>query len=122
MDFFLRKKSFLHLNINSLLPKTEKTCFIEDQSNASTIAITESTLDSSILNREVDLKDYNLIRMNHSKRVSEVTCYNRKSSGYSLSQVLSQGWKHFFRYFFCLDQNQFWHESYIDPWIYKVPG
>lgn len=77
------------MNTNSLLPKPEKTCFIEDQSNASTIAIRESTLDASILNREIDLKDYNLIRMNHSKRVSGVTCYNRKSSGYSLSQVLS---------------------------------
>ena len=54
-----RKKSLLilHLNINSLLPKIDDICYIAKQSNHSIIGISESKLDSSILNSELDIKD-----------------------------------------------------------------
>ena len=52
------KKSLLilHLNINSLLPKIDDICYIAKQSNHSIIGISESKLDSSILNSELDIE------------------------------------------------------------------
>ena len=57
----------LHSKINSLLPKIDEIRFIAKQSNASMIEISESKLDSSILNSELDTDDYDLIRLNRSK-------------------------------------------------------
>ena len=53
-----RKKSLLilHLNINSLLPKIDDICYSAKQSNHSIIGISESKLDSSILNSELDIE------------------------------------------------------------------
>ena len=67
---FSKKKSLhiLHLNINNLLPKIDKIRFIIKQTNAAIIGISESKLDSSILNREVDIVGYDAIRMDRSKR------------------------------------------------------
>ena len=67
---FSKKKSLhiLHLNINNLLPKIDKIRFIIKQTNAAIIGISESKLDSSILNREVETVGYDAIRMDRSKR------------------------------------------------------
>ena len=63
MEVFSRKSlHILHLNINSLLPKIDEIRFIAKQSNASTIGISESKLDSSILNSELDIDEYDLIK------------------------------------------------------------
>ena len=85
-----KKKSLhiLHLNINSLLPKIDEIRFIAKQSNASIIGISESKLDSSILNSELDIDEYNLVRLDHSRRVvegggGEVTCCIRRSLSYN---------------------------------------
>ena len=73
----------LHLNINSLAPRTDEIRFIAKQSNASIIGISESKLDSSILNSELDIDDYDLIRLDRSRRGGEVACYTRKSLSYN---------------------------------------
>ena len=65
----------LHLNINSLLPKINEIRFIAKQSNTSIIGICESELDSSILNSELDIDEYDLIRLDCSKRGGGVACY-----------------------------------------------
>ena len=62
------KKDFyiLHLNVNSLLPKIDEILIIAKQSNASIVGISESKLGSSILNSEVDIVSYDVIRMDPS--------------------------------------------------------
>ena len=61
-DIFKQKKGLhiFHLNINSLLPKTDEFRFIAKQSNASIIGINESKLDSSISYSELDIEDQDL--------------------------------------------------------------
>ena len=86
-DFFKKGLHVLHLNINSLLSKLDEIRFIAKQLNASIIGISESTPDSSILNSELDIDEYDLIRLDRSKRGGGVGCYIRKSLSYS----------HFFR-------------------------
>ena len=69
MEYFQKKGWHnLHLHVDSLLPKIDEICFIAKQSYASIIGISESKLDSSILNSEVDIVDYDIIRMDHSRR------------------------------------------------------
>ena len=73
---FLKKGlHILHLNIKSILPKIDEIHFIAKQSNASTIGIKESTLDSSIFNSELDIDEYDLIRLDHSRGGGGVACY-----------------------------------------------
>ena len=75
MEYFSKKKVLhivFYLNVNSLLPKIDEICFIAKQPNASIVGISESKLDLSILNSEVDIVGYNIIRMNHSRRGDEI--------------------------------------------------
>ena len=67
------------MNVNSLLPKVDEIHFIAKQSNASIIGISESKLDSSILNSEVDIVDCDIIRTDRSSRGGGVGCYIQKS-------------------------------------------
>ena len=80
MEYFLKKGlHILHLNINSLLSKLDEIRFIAKQSNASAIGISESKPDSSILSSELDTDEYDLIRLDRSRRGGGVGCYIRKS-------------------------------------------
>ena len=73
----------LHLNINSLLPKIDEIRFITKLLNDSIIGISESKLDSSILNSELDIDEYDLIRLERSRSGGGVACYIRKSLSYN---------------------------------------
>ena len=80
------KKKGLHildLNVSTLLPKIDEIRFIANQSNASNIGISESKLDSSILNSELDIDEYNLIRLDRSRREGRVACSVGKSLSYN---------------------------------------
>ena len=74
---------FLHFNINSLLPKTDEINFIAKQSNASTIGINESKLNTSVTNIEVNFVGYDVIRMDRSRRGGGFACYIIKSLSYN---------------------------------------
>ena len=59
--FKLRGLHFLHLNINSLFPKIDELREISKKTNAAFIGITETKLDSSILNPEIRINNYVLL-------------------------------------------------------------
>ena len=69
--------------MNNLLPKIDEIRFIAKQLNASIIGSSESKLDSSILNSELDIDEYDLIRLDRSRRGGGVACYIRKSLSYN---------------------------------------
>ena len=73
----------LHLNIDSLLPKIDEISFIAKQSNASIIEISESKVDSSISNSEKDIDEYDLIRLDRSRRGDGAACYIKNSPSYN---------------------------------------
>ena len=74
---------FINLNINSLLPNINEIRFIAKQSNTFIIGISESKLDLSLLNRELDIDECDLIRLDRSKRGDRVAYYIRKSLSYN---------------------------------------
>ena len=56
---------YVHININSLLPKTDELQYIAKLSEAIIIGISESKLDDSVLSSEIQIENYDLI---HSER------------------------------------------------------
>ena len=69
----------LHLNNNALLPKIDETRFVAKQSNAFIIGISESKLDLSILNSGLGIDEYDLIRLDYSKKEDGAPRYIRKT-------------------------------------------
>ena len=58
---------FIHININSLLPKIDEVCYIVDITNASII----------------EVNGYDLVRFDWSRRVGGVACYIKSSIVYN---------------------------------------
>ena len=56
--FKSRGLHFIHLNINSLLPKIEELRIIGKSTNAAIIGISETKLDESVLEPEIQTDDY----------------------------------------------------------------
>ena len=75
MEYFEKRGlHILYLNVNSLLPEIAEIRSIAKQLNASIIGINESGLYSSILNSEVDIVGYDIVRMSRSRRRGGVAC------------------------------------------------
>ena len=53
---------FIHININSILPKIEELCCGACLSNAAVIRISESKLYNSIFDSEIEFDSYNILR------------------------------------------------------------
>ena len=68
---------FIHININSLLPKIDEVHYITNITNASIIGISETKLDETFLSSESEVDGYNLVRG------GGVACYIKNSIAYS---------------------------------------
>ena len=66
---------FLHININSILPKIEELRQIAKLSDASIIGISESKLDETVLEGEICIDGYKLIRADRNRIGGGVACY-----------------------------------------------
>ena len=51
----------IHLNVNSLLPKIDEIRYIAERTKAAVIGITESKLDESIFQSEIQIDNYDLL-------------------------------------------------------------
>ena len=60
--FNKRGLHFIHLNINSVLSKIDELRIIANKSKASVIGITESKLDKTVLDGEINIDGYELVR------------------------------------------------------------
>ena len=57
----------IHLHIKSLLPKIPELRYIANSSNAVVIGISESKLDESVLQSEIQINNYDLLRRDRNK-------------------------------------------------------
>ena len=78
---------FLHLNVNSLLPKIEEIRHIAKSSNAGVFGITESKLDKSILDCEIDIPGYDILRCDRDRNGGGVACYIRQDISYKIRDI-----------------------------------
>ena len=75
--FKSRGLHFIHLNISSLLPKIEELRIIAKSTNAAIIGISESKLDESVLEPEIEIDDYKILRCDRNRHGGGVACYIR---------------------------------------------
>ena len=78
---------FIHLNINSLLPKIEELRFIAKSANAAVIGICESKLDTSVFEQEISIDNYKIQRCDRNRQDGGVACYIRNDISYNILYV-----------------------------------
>ena len=83
-----RKKGmhFLHLNVNSLLPKIHEIRKIAHDSKATIIGITETKLDKTIFDNEVNIDGYNIIRKDRTRHGGGVCCYIKNDRSFNVRE------------------------------------
>ena len=79
--FKKRGLHLIHLNINSLLNKIHELRFIAQKSNPTIIGITESKIDETVLNSEVDIEGYTIFRNDRTRNGGGVVMYVNKNVG-----------------------------------------
>ena len=65
---------FIHLNINSLLPKIDELCYIAKSTNAVVIGICESKLDASVLDPGISINNYKILCCDRNRQGGGVAC------------------------------------------------
>ena len=76
----------IYLNINRLLPKIDEWQHTFNSSNTAVIGISESKLDESVLQSEIQIKNYDLFCRNRKKSGGGVACYIRIDISYIQKQ------------------------------------
>ena len=76
----LNKKDshFLYLNINSILSKRDEIRFNANKTKAAIIGITESKLDHTVPDSEVNLPGYDVLQCDRNRNSGSVAYYIRK--------------------------------------------
>ena len=64
--FQKRGMHFIHLNINSILPKIDEICYIAKLTNATVIGLSETKLDNAVLSSELEIEGCDLVRSDRS--------------------------------------------------------
>ena len=94
--FVKRGLHFIHINVNSMLPKIDELRSIAKKSNAAVIGITESKLDESVLNSEIHIDNYSLIRCDRNRHGGGVACYVRDDISYNQKTTFNSGVENIF--------------------------
>ena len=87
--FNKRGLHLIHLNINSLLSKIDELQEIARKTRATVISITESKLDGSVLDEEIDIDGYELVRSDRNRHGGGVACYIRNDISFSIRDDFS---------------------------------
>ena len=85
MGRFLKAEGlhFIHININSLLPKIEGLLLLACLSNTAVIGISESKLDNSILDSEIEIDGYNILQFDKQGHGRGLACYMKNDLSFT---------------------------------------
>ena len=85
---------FCHLNMNSLLSKIDELSDITNYIKPVILGITESKLDSSVTNAEVNINGYSIIRNDRNRNGGSVACYIRNDVCFNIKNIFSNSIEH----------------------------
>ena len=74
---------FIHLNINSILPKIDERRYIDKLTNATIIGLSETKLGYTDLSSELEIEGYDLIRSDRSRKRGGIACFVKNSISYN---------------------------------------
>ena len=86
--FSNRAPHLIHLNINSLMSKIDEMRDIAKRTKAAVIGISESKLDSTVLDAEIYIENYEIFRFDRNRHGGGVACYIRSDVSYKLNSFL----------------------------------
>ena len=72
--FNKRGLHLIHLNINSVLPEIDELREIAKKTRATVVGLTETKLDATVLDVEVNIEGYELIRSDRNRHGGRVAC------------------------------------------------
>ena len=87
--FRKRGLHFLHLNINSILPKIDELRHIAKTSKVSVIGISETKLDDTVTNNEINIEGYSVLRHDRNRQGGGVACYVRNDISFNQVYIFS---------------------------------
>ena len=87
--FNKRGLHMIHLNINSVLSKIEELRVVARKSKAAVIGVTESKLDATVLDGEVNIDGYEVIRSDRNRHGGGVACYVRNDISFNVRSDFS---------------------------------
>ena len=87
---------FCHLKVDSLLFKIDKLRVITNYIRPAILGITESKLDSSVTNAEVNINGYSIIRNDRNRNGAGVACYIRNDLCFNFKNIFSNSIEHIF--------------------------
>ena len=73
--FRKRVLHFLHINVNSLLSKIDELRDVVGHTKPAILGITESKLDSSVSDQEVNISGYSILRSDRNRYGRGFACY-----------------------------------------------
>ena len=82
LPFKKRGLHFIHININSLLHKIDEIREIARKSMPTIIGITESKIDKSVLDEEIKIEGYEILRADRNSFGGGVVCYIKDGTAY----------------------------------------
>ena len=94
--FCKRGLHFLHINVNSLPSKIEELRNIVGCTKPAILGITESKLDSSIPDQEVNISGYSILRNDRNRNGGGVACYIRADLCFNRRNVFSSSIEYVF--------------------------
>ena len=87
---------FCHLNVNSLFSKIDELRDITNYVKPAILGISESKLDSSVTNAEVNINGYSIIRNDRNRNGAGVACYIRNDLCFNFKNIFSNSIEHIF--------------------------
>ena len=81
---------FLHINVNSLLPKIEEIRFIAKKSKVTMIGISETKLDGTIFDTEIYIEVYCIVQCDRERKGGGIKCYIKHDICFSTKNILSK--------------------------------
>ena len=96
VKIYVRGLNFLHINVNSLLLKIYELRDIVDLPKSAILGITESKLDSSVSDQEVNMNGYSILRSDRNRNGGSVACYVRGDLCFNRGNVFSNSIEHVF--------------------------
>ena len=85
-----------HLNVNSLLSKIDEFRDIANRRKPAVLGITESKLDGSVTNMEVNINGYSIIRNDRNVHGGGAACYVKNDLCFNTKKIFSNSIEHVF--------------------------
>lgn len=95
----------IHLNVHALLTKIEKICHLTELANVFVIGISKTKLDGFVLNSEIVIEVYDLVRQNRSRKGVSVPSFVKHPVTYTYKTRIVLTWEVFLQKYTYQNQN-----------------